>query len=163
MTSSSRDARIIDFVLSEERQHEVTVSKGVLVFDGLCGFCTRSVGWLSWLDQRQRIELVPLQQPGGPARVGATVEECISAVHWQDADGSRAVAAEAINAALAAALGTRAPLLVYRVTRPAQEWLYQWVADNRYRLPGATPWCERYPAECTAAGGTEDQVHPRRT
>lgn len=43
-------------------------------------------------------------------------------------------------------LGTRAPLLVYRLTRRAQEWLYQWVADNRYRLPSATLWWERYPS-----------------
>jgi predicted DCC family thiol-disulfide oxidoreductase YuxK len=131
------------------------VSTGVLVFDGRCGFCTRSVGWLRRLDRGRRVDLVPLQQPGAPARVGATVEECLAAVHWQRADGSRAAAAEAINAALAAALGSRAPVFVYRVTWRAQEWLYQWVANNRYRLPGATPWCERYPADCTAASRAE--------
>jgi predicted DCC family thiol-disulfide oxidoreductase YuxK len=92
---------------------------------------------------------VPFQQSGAPARVGATLEQCVVAVRWQHADGSRAAAAEAINAALAVMLGTRAPLLVYRLTWRAQEWLYRWVADNRYRLPGATPWCERYPADCT--------------
>jgi predicted DCC family thiol-disulfide oxidoreductase YuxK len=70
-------------------------------------------------------------------------------VRWQGVDSSRAAAAEAINAALAAALGTRAPLLVYRLTRRAQESLYQWIANNRFRLPGATPWCDRYPADCT--------------
>jgi predicted DCC family thiol-disulfide oxidoreductase YuxK len=103
------------------------------------------------VDRRQSVEWVPLQQPGAPARVGATLEECLAAVRWQRADGSRAAAAEAINAALAAALGIRAPLLIYRVTRRAQEWMYRWVAANRYRLPGTTPWCERYPADCGAA------------
>jgi predicted DCC family thiol-disulfide oxidoreductase YuxK len=132
---------------------EVTVSRGVLVFDGRCGFCTRTVGWLRRLDRHRRVELLPLQQPGAPERVGATVDECLISVRWQGTDSSRAAAAEAINAALAAALGTRAPLLVYRLTRRAQEWLYQWIANNRYRLPGATPWCERYPADCTKSSG----------
>lgn len=140
------------------RPHEVTMDTGVLVFDGRCGFCTRSVGWLRRVDRRRRVELVPLQLPGAPARVGATVEECLAAVRWQHADGSRAAAAEAINSALAAALGTPVPVLVYRVTRRLQEWLYRWVADNRYRLPGATPWCERYPADCRAAGWSENRV-----
>jgi predicted DCC family thiol-disulfide oxidoreductase YuxK len=78
------------------------------------------------------------------------------AVRWQGANGSRAEAAEAINAALAAALGTHAPRHVYRVTWRAQEWLYRWVADNRYRLRGATPWCEQHPADCTATAGAAD-------
>lgn len=124
------------------------MSTGVLVFDGRCGFCTRSIGWLRSLDRHRRVELLPLQQPGAPARVGATVEECLAAVRWQGADSSRAAAAEAINAALAAALGTCAPLVMYRLTQHAQEWLYQWVANNRYRFPGAIPWCERRPADC---------------
>lgn len=128
----------------------MAVRTGVLVFDGRCGFCTRTVGWLRRLDRHNRIELVPFQHSGAAARVGATLEQCAAAVRWQHADGSRAAAAEAINAALAVILGTRAPLLVYRVTWRAQEWLYRWVADNRYRLPGTAPWCERYPADCTA-------------
>lgn len=129
------------------------MNAGVLVFDGRCGFCTRSVGWLRRLDRHRRIELLPLQQPGAPARVGATVEQCLAAVRWLGTDSSQAAAAEAINAALAAALGTRVPLLVYKLTRPAQERLYQWVANNRYRLPGATPWCERRPADCAEGLG----------
>lgn len=132
----------------------MAVRTGVLVFDGRCGFCTRTVGWLRRLDRQHRIELVPFQHSGAAARVGATLEQCAAAVRWQHADGSRAAAAEAINAALAVMLGTRAPLLVYRVTWRAQEWLYRWVADNRYRLPGTTPWCERYPADCTAVTTT---------
>ena len=76
------------------------------------------------------------------------VEQCLAAVRWQGSDSSRAAAAEAINAALAAALPTRAPLLVYQLTRRAQKWLYLRVADNRYQLPSTTPWYERYPADC---------------
>src|SRR5918911_3011531 len=99
-----------------DTQREMKVRTGVLVFDGRCGFCTRSVGWLRRLDRRHRVELVPFQQSGAPARVGATLEQCVVAVRWQHADGSRAAAAEAINAALAVVLGTRAPLLMYRLT-----------------------------------------------
>ena len=58
--------------------------------------------------------------------------------------------AEAANAAVSAALGTRLPLLVYRIPgmRFAQNAVYRWVADHRYRFPGTTPYCESHPVAC---------------
>ena len=58
--------------------------------------------------------------------------------------------AEALNAALSAALGTRLPLLIYRIPgiRFVQNTVYRWVANHRYRFPGATPYCESHPVAC---------------
>jgi predicted DCC family thiol-disulfide oxidoreductase YuxK len=58
--------------------------------------------------------------------------------------------AEAANAALSAALGTRLPLLMYRAPgiRAVQEAVYRRVADHRYRFPGTTPYCESHPVAC---------------
>jgi len=69
---------------------------------------------------------------------------------WLDASGQVYGGAEAVNAALSAALGTRLPLVVYRVpvVRAVQERVYRWVAAHRYRFPGATPHCESHPVAC---------------
>lgn len=69
---------------------------------------------------------------------------------WLDDSGEVYGGAEAINAALSAALGTRLPLLIYRVPgmRAVQEAVYRWVADHRYRFHGTTPYCESHPVAC---------------
>ena len=118
-----------------------------LLFDGCCGFCTRSIQWLSRLDRHQRVRPVPCQLPGAPGRHGLTAAECAAAAWAVDADGNRHRGAGAVNVALAAALGASLPVRLYRV-RPVgwlQDVAYAWVARNRSRLPGTTPWCQAHP------------------
>ena len=124
------------------------VPEGRLVFDGACGFCTRSLGWLRRLDRRSRIEAVPFQSPGAAESVGATVEQCQAAVQWRGPDGRRRSGADAVNAALSIVLGTRVPSGVYALTRPVQERVYEWVAAHRGRFPGTSPHCSQHPADC---------------
>ena len=118
------------------------------MFDGQCGFCTRSANWVRRLDRRHRVALRPYQGHGVLTGTGLTADEAAGAVWWLGADGRRARAAEAVGAALSAALGTRLPLGLYRVTRPVQELVYAWVSANRHRLPGVTPYCVEHPEEC---------------
>jgi predicted DCC family thiol-disulfide oxidoreductase YuxK len=120
----------------------------LLLFDGECGFCTRTLGWLRLIDRRRVIETVPFQRPGAPERVGLTREQCARSVQWLGADGHRAEGAEAIAAALSVALLTELPTRVYARTAGPQRVLYGLVARNRHRLPGVTPWCRRYPSDC---------------
>lgn len=120
----------------------------VLVFDGRCGVCTRSVQWLHRLDRHARINTMPLQAPGAPAAVGASEAECLASVRWQGSDGIRRSGADAANAALATALGTQMPRVLYRLTAGVQEKIYGWIAANRHRLPGVTPHCEAMPTDC---------------
>ncbi len=58
--------------------------------------------------------------------------------------------AEAVNAALSTALGTRIPLVVYRIpgVRFIEDVVYRWVVEHRYKFPGTTPYCESHPAAC---------------
>lgn len=116
---------------------------GTLVFDGNCGFCTRSANLVQRLDRHDRVRTVPFQQAGFLAAVGLTDRQAADSIWWLGADGSRHSGAHAANAVLAAALGTALPLRIYRLpwVRALQERLYRWVAANRYRLPGTTPWC----------------------
>src|SRR5215469_3562953 len=124
------------------------MTTGRLVFDGQCGFCTRTVGWLRHIDRRQRVEIVPLQASGAPESVGVTEAECLLSLRWQGDDGARLSGAAAANAALACALGSQVPVLLYRLTSKLQERGYGWVAANRYRLRGVRPLCESAPADC---------------
>jgi predicted DCC family thiol-disulfide oxidoreductase YuxK len=123
---------------------------GTLIFDGDCGFCTRSRDLLVKLDRRHRIRTVPLQRPGVPELAGVSREELRSSVYWLAEDGTTCSGAAAVNAALSAALGSRIPLWIYRLpgVRALQEAAYRWVSANRHRLPGATPWCTSHPENC---------------
>jgi predicted DCC family thiol-disulfide oxidoreductase YuxK len=123
---------------------------GTLIFDGECGFCTRSRNVLVRLDRRHRVSTVPFQGRGVPEGAGVSRDELARAVYWLDDDGSRCAGAEAVNVALSAALGTAVPRRIYRVpgVRQLQDAVYRWVSDNRHRFPGTTPWCTTHPESC---------------
>jgi predicted DCC family thiol-disulfide oxidoreductase YuxK len=121
-----------------------------LVFDGTCGFCMRSVRLLEALDRNRRVAAVPYQKSSVPGSVGLSVEEC-EATAWAIApDGGRYSGAGAVNAAVAAALGSAAPLFLYSLPgiRQLQDLVYHLVAANRSRLPGDRSYCAQHPAEC---------------
>ena len=121
-----------------------------LVFDGACGFCTRSVRLLETLDRNRRVKAVPFQKSGVPVSMGLTVEECEETAWAIAPDGRRYRAAEAVNAAVAVAFGTTVPLLLYSLPgiKQLQDLVYSQVASNRDRLPGDRPYCAQQPAEC---------------
>ena len=105
---------------------------------------------LKALDRNRRVTAVPFQKSGTPASVGLTVEECEASAWAIASDGSRYRGAEAVNALVAAALGTAVPLLLYYLPgiRQVQNFIYSLIASNRSRLPGDQPYCAQHPAEC---------------
>lgn len=132
-----------------------------LVFDGHCGFCTRAANWIERADRAGRVTLHPLQRPGVLERFGLTEAEALAAA-WAfetDASGKQLRplrGAAAVNRAIDAALGTRVLSAAYRLPGVwwVQDRVYQWIADHRYLLRGATPWCATHPGDCaeTSAG-----------
>jgi predicted DCC family thiol-disulfide oxidoreductase YuxK len=123
---------------------------GTLFFDGKCGMCTRSRNLLLKLNRTGDLLTEPLQTPDTAERLGITDASLMDAVRWLDATGDVYAGAEAANAAVSAALGTRVPLLIYRMPgiRSLEDAVYRWVADHRYRFPGTTPYCESHPVAC---------------
>lgn len=123
---------------------------GVLFFDGACGMCTRSRNFLLRWNRTGAMHTEPLQAPGTAERLGISPDQLMEQVWWLDSSGQVFGGAEAANAAVSAALGSRLPLLVYRIPgmRAVQDAIYRWVADHRYRFPGATPYCESHPVAC---------------
>lgn len=123
---------------------------GTLFFDGNCGMCTRSRNFLLKLNRTGELLTEPLQTPGTAERLGLSDASLMDAVRWLDAAGNVYAGAEAANAAVSAALGTRVPLIIYRIPgiRTLEDAVYRWVADHRYRFPGTTPYCESHPVSC---------------
>lgn len=123
---------------------------GVLFFDGGCGMCTRARNLLVRLNRTGDVATEPLQRAGTAERLGVAQARLAESVWWLDSSGRVYAAAEAVNAALSAALGSRVPLAVYRIPgiRQLQEAVYRWVARHRHRFPGTTPYCDSDPAAC---------------
>jgi predicted DCC family thiol-disulfide oxidoreductase YuxK len=123
---------------------------GVLFFDGACGMCTRSVYFLARHDRTGSVETEPLQGAGVAKRLGISDGQVLEAMRWLDSSGAVYTGAEAWAAAWSVALGTRLPLLFYRVpgVRFIQNTVYRWVAAHRYRFRGTTPYCESHPVAC---------------
>ncbi len=118
--------------------------RGLLIFDGDCGFCTTSARFATrWVDRRDRYDIQPWQQVD-LAQYGLTEADCIEAAQFVRPDGSVVAA----HLAIAEGLKHGAPLwrpLGHLVMLPGVRWLagrvYTWVADHRYALPGGTPAC----------------------
>lgn len=123
---------------------------GTLFFDGQCGMCTRSRDFLLKMNRTGDLQTEPLQGAGTAQRLGIPSAQLLESVRWLDQSGDVYSGAEAANAAVSAALGTRLPLRIYRIpgVRALENAIYRWVADHRYRFPGATPYCESHPVAC---------------
>ena len=118
--------------------------RGLLIFDGDCGFCTTSARFATrWVDRRQRYDIAPWQQVD-LARFGLTEADCIEAAQFVRRDGSVVAAHLAIAEGLKHGAAPWRPL-GHLVSLPGVSWLagrvYTWVADHRYALPGGTPAC----------------------
>lgn len=123
---------------------------GTLFFDGACGMCTRSQELLMRLNRTGQLQAEPLQTPGTAERLGVSPSHLLDSVWWLDSSGVVYSGAEAANAALATAIGTRLPLRLYRIpgVRLIQDAIYRWVVAHRYRFAGTTPYCESHPGSC---------------
>lgn len=123
---------------------------GVFYFDGVCGMCTRARNFLVRHDKTGELRTEPFQAAGTAERLGVTESRMYESSWWLDESGAVYDGAHAVNMALSVALGTRLPLIVYRIpgVRQLQEFVYRWVAGHRYRFRGTTPYCESHPVAC---------------
>ncbi|WP_344127919.1 DUF393 domain-containing protein [Saccharopolyspora halophila] len=119
----------------------------LLIYDGDCGFCTRSVRAATRLPVRMRV--LPWQE-ADLAELGTNEERARAEVLWVATSGRISGGAAAV-ADLLKACRVPWPLLGRLMSAPLVRGLadraYRWVADNRYRLPGATPACQLPPEQ----------------
>ncbi len=95
-----------------------------------------------------RIILQPWQAiPDRLAELGLTAADGLAKAWFVDAHGRLSGGAEAINRAMRYCWWARPFTYLYFVPglRQIEDWAYQWVADNRHRLPGSTESCKIEP------------------
>jgi predicted DCC family thiol-disulfide oxidoreductase YuxK len=131
-----------------------TAARPILIFDGDCGFCTWSAGWVA--DHAAvNVEVVPWQRIGADRleMFGLTEEQASASAWWVDESGECFGAQEAIGNALSAC---RIPWQVigFAMNVPPGRWLsrvlYPVIARHRHRLPGGTPACRIGPTSSSS-------------
>jgi len=136
----------------------------VLIFDGDCGFCTRTANAVKRLDTQQRFDVLPWQTRGLLAASGLNEQQVTEAAWYIDAEGRKHRGAGAINTALNALGGIyRIASWVYRVPglKQVEDLIYKWVARNRYLMPGSTAACA-IPSPTQKAQSASDSPAPLR-
>jgi predicted DCC family thiol-disulfide oxidoreductase YuxK len=115
----------------------------IVLYDGVCGLCSRLVQWILRHDRQGRFRFAALQSELGRvllARYGLPLDDLDTFVLVQDG-----VALTRSRAGLAVAAGLEGPwsaLSALRaVPRPLADWVYDRVASNRYRVFGRADAC----------------------
>jgi len=120
----------------------VVRGSGTLIFDGDCGFCTTSAGWAKRIVPGADVVAWQLTDLD---RFGITPEAADAEIQYVDVDGRVSGGAAAIARLLVsrgALWGVLGRFALLPGIRTVAAWVYRWVADNRYRLPGGTPACK---------------------
>lgn len=108
----------------------------MLIYDGGCGFCRRSLRWLHAAGCR--FEAVASGDVE-PAELGLTSQDLAQAAWWVEDDGTLLRGHEAIARALLTSRWLPVRLLGHvvrsRPVAPLSRRVYQWVADHRGGFP----------------------------
>ena len=135
---------------------ETTGGAPVLLYDGVCGFCNKTVQMILDRDRRGRMRFAALQSDYGQAIVARHPElqgvDSVVYVEWA-ADGGESVHVRS-EAALKVAsyLGGfwKVFLAARLVPRRLRDYLYDLFARNRYRFFGKYDTCMMPPPEVRA-------------
>ncbi|MFI4916488.1 MAG: thiol-disulfide oxidoreductase DCC family protein [Phycisphaerales bacterium JB060] len=125
---------------------EACHSHPIVLFDGDCGFCDRTVRLLDRLDTRDRLRFAPLDSQAAVYLFQKhDVPESIDSIVLVHADGSEGRARVESDAAIGVArlLGFPWSLAVVLkiIPRPIRDAAYRLIARHRYRLFGRVQAC----------------------
>ena len=116
---------------------------GLMVFDGVCNFCSGTVRLVTLLDPDGLIRFSAIQSPYGQLLCGQAGVDPLDPTTFLFFERGRAL--EATDAMVALVGRLRAPWRWLRfvaiVPRPLRDKLYRLVARNRYRLFGKRRTC----------------------
>jgi predicted DCC family thiol-disulfide oxidoreductase YuxK len=127
-------------------------AKPVVVFDGVCNLCNRTVDLLVKLDRREHLLFASNQSQAGIDLLGNVDRSGESANTIYLVEQSQTTSESDAILRIARTLGFpwRFALVGVLMPRPARNALYRWVAKNRYRWFGTRETC-RLPTEAEQA------------
>lgn len=115
----------------------MTTRRITVLYDGECSLCTFQMKLLTWLDWRNRLDLLPLSDPRAQ-KIAPTLtrEELLEAIHCLTRQGRIYRGARCLRF-----VGMRLPLMVPMACVlwfPGVIWVadkvYQWISRNRHLL-----------------------------
>jgi len=146
-----------EFLLLRTNHVEVP-ARGLIIFDGDCGFCQASLGALSrhtrWRPDQTPWQLLEL------SRYGLTTEQCQHQVYFVAPGGGVYGGAAAVATVLrhsSAPWPLAGVVIGLPLVRHLAAWVYRRVAANRSRLPGGGGTCALPPPAPKADGETSTQ------
>lgn len=114
----------------------------VILFDGVCIFCSRWIGFVAQRDAARRFRFMPIQSEYG-ARLAKTFE-----INPDDPDTNAVVHGGEVFLKSDAALMVLSQLpgwswvrVLFAVAKPLRDFVYSLVARNRYRIFGRYETC----------------------
>ena len=134
---------------------ETSDAAPVLLYDGVCGFCNKTVQMILDRDRRGTLRFAALQSDYGRAVVARHRElEGVDSVVYveRDAGGERIYVRSGAALKVAAYLGGvwKVFLAAKVIPRGLRDYLYDLFARNRYRVFGKYDQCMLPPAEARA-------------
>lgn len=122
----------------------------LVIFDGECGVCTRTIRLLHAWDRRGVLAFRPCQSVPLDGVHGVTPAKCLRSVWAIADDGTIATGSDAAGLILTALVRNHWPYRICRLPmiRQALSLGYRLIAKNRRKLPGETPWCQQHPEDC---------------
>lgn len=143
----------------------LTLPSALLLYDGVCGLCDRTVQFLLRIDRHGRLRFAPLQGPtaaailtrhglavpvADPAGSGRGPDSVIFVANVSGVSTATGEPGELLSLRSTAVLDALVAVggvwrvgaaLVRLVPRPLRDLLYDWVARNRYRWFGRFDTC----------------------
>lgn len=118
------------------------VPDGLILFDGVCVFCSRWVAFVIARDREAAFRFMPIQSDGGralAAKLGIDAED--PETNAVVIDGIAHCKSDAALEVLARLPGWSWTRLCRLAPRPLRDWLYDRIARNRYRIFGRREAC----------------------
>ncbi|MDQ8199124.1 DCC1-like thiol-disulfide oxidoreductase family protein [Pelagicoccus enzymogenes] len=119
----------------------MSLPKNIVFFDGVCGFCNKSVDFLLKVDGRGRLLFSPIQGETAKRILPAERRENVDTISFFD--GERVFYRTTALLKIARLLGG-IWLVFYPLIVLPEEWrdaAYNWVAKRRYRIFGKREAC----------------------
>jgi predicted DCC family thiol-disulfide oxidoreductase YuxK len=122
---------------------EISQSHKIILFDGVCNLCNGAVNFVITHDKKDRFKFAPLQEEVGKRlmkeyHIDASETDSIILI-----DNGKAYIKSAAALRIAKGLNGAYPLLYIFIVLPEflRNWVYDWVAKNRYRWFGKRESC----------------------